>query len=96
MSNKSFKEKRDMDGGFADSPLRLNRGLGKLDTWNGEEFLKEEIFLQSEHYWFGRFQSYWKRLFHIIEENVRKKGCNLFYKRLSEAVRRHAGTVRTS
>ena len=34
LSDRSFLEKRDMIGGFADSPLRLNRGLAKLDSWN--------------------------------------------------------------
>ena len=29
-----FSEKRDMEGGFKDSPLRLNRGLGTLDSWD--------------------------------------------------------------
>lgn len=29
-SNQSFEEKRDMHGGFSESPLHLNRGLGEL------------------------------------------------------------------
>ena len=33
-SDKPFVDKRDMEGGFKDSPLRLNQGLGQLDTWN--------------------------------------------------------------
>lgn len=33
-SDRPFKEKRDMDGGFRISPLKLNAGLGQLDTWN--------------------------------------------------------------
>jgi len=33
-SDRSFAEKRDMKGGFKESPLRLNAGLGQLDTWN--------------------------------------------------------------
>ena len=33
-SDRPFSEKRDMPGGFAQSPLRLNSGLGKLDNWN--------------------------------------------------------------
>lgn len=37
LSDKPFKEKRAMDGGFADSPLRLNKGLRKLETWNANE-----------------------------------------------------------
>lgn len=36
-SDKPFTEKRDMAGGFKDSPLRLNQGLGRLDTWNANE-----------------------------------------------------------
>jgi uncharacterized protein with ParB-like and HNH nuclease domain/predicted transport protein len=34
LSDRSFKEKRDVEGGFADSPIRLNRGLAKLEGWN--------------------------------------------------------------
>ena len=33
-SDRPFAEKRDMKGGFAQSPLRLNQGLGSLTTWN--------------------------------------------------------------
>ena len=33
-SDRPFSEKRDMQGGFKESPLRLNEGLGILDTWN--------------------------------------------------------------
>jgi uncharacterized protein with ParB-like and HNH nuclease domain/predicted transport protein len=33
-SDRPFAEKRDMPGGFKDSPLRLNEGLGTLDTWD--------------------------------------------------------------
>lgn len=29
-----FHEKRDMEGGFRDSPIRLNRGLATLDRWD--------------------------------------------------------------
>jgi predicted transport protein len=33
-SDRPFIEKRDMEGGFRQSPLRVNTGLGELDTWN--------------------------------------------------------------
>jgi uncharacterized protein with ParB-like and HNH nuclease domain/predicted transport protein len=33
LSDRPFSEKRDMKGGFAESPLRMNQGLGKLDCW---------------------------------------------------------------
>ncbi len=36
LSDKSFLEKRNLVGGFADSPLRMNEGLGKLDGWTEE------------------------------------------------------------
>jgi len=40
LSDRPFKEKRDMKGGFADSPVRLNSSLSKLEHWNKEEILK--------------------------------------------------------
>ncbi|MCY2986916.1 MAG: DUF262 domain-containing protein [Planctomycetota bacterium] len=33
-SDHPFSQKRDMEGGFKDSPLRLNQGLGALEAWN--------------------------------------------------------------
>jgi len=33
-SDRPFAEKRDMVGGFKESPLKLNAGLGQLDQWN--------------------------------------------------------------
>jgi uncharacterized protein with ParB-like and HNH nuclease domain/predicted transport protein len=38
--DRAFVEKRDMKGGFAESPIRLNTGLGKLEQWN-EDTIKE-------------------------------------------------------
>jgi predicted transport protein len=35
-SDRYFTEKRDMQGGFKESPLRLNEGLGALDSWDEE------------------------------------------------------------
>ena len=40
LSDKPFLEKRNMIGGFKDSPIRLNNDLGTLDQWNEEEILK--------------------------------------------------------
>jgi len=37
LSDRPFLEKRNMPGGFADSPIRLNRRLAGLDTWNENE-----------------------------------------------------------
>ena len=33
-SDRPFLEKRDMEGGFKVSPLKLNQGLGQLDKWD--------------------------------------------------------------
>lgn len=33
-SDSSFLKKRDMSGGFKESPLKLNQGLSQLDQWN--------------------------------------------------------------
>ncbi|KSU64622.1 hypothetical protein AS034_01950 [[Bacillus] enclensis] len=40
LSDRPFIIKRDIEGGFADSPLRLNKGLGQLEEWNEEEIIK--------------------------------------------------------
>jgi uncharacterized protein with ParB-like and HNH nuclease domain/predicted transport protein len=40
LSDRPFREKRDMKGGFADSPLRLNQGLARLDGWT-EDAIRE-------------------------------------------------------
>lgn len=40
LSDKPFLEKRNMSGGFKDSPIRLNNDLATLDQWNEEEILK--------------------------------------------------------
>ncbi len=39
LSDRPFEEKKNMKGGFADSPIRLNRYLAKLDHWNEEEII---------------------------------------------------------
>lgn len=39
-SDRPFKEKRDMTDGFAQSPLRLNQGLGACEVWN-EDAIQE-------------------------------------------------------
>lgn len=40
LSNFAFAAKRDMKGGFGDSPLRLNKDLASLEHWNEEEIIK--------------------------------------------------------
>lgn len=33
-SDRTFTEKRDMQGGFRESPLKVNEGLGQVEVWN--------------------------------------------------------------
>lgn len=40
LSNRPFLEKRDMEGGFADSPIRLNSDLAKLERWGKSEIIE--------------------------------------------------------
>ena len=40
LSDRPFTEKRDMKGGFAESPLRMNQGLAKLGHWT-EDVIRE-------------------------------------------------------
>lgn len=39
-SDRPFAQKRDMEGGFKDSPLKLNKGLGSVNVWNEEAILE--------------------------------------------------------
>jgi predicted transport protein len=34
LSDRPFAEKRDIKGGFKESPLRMNEGLGRLESWD--------------------------------------------------------------
>ena len=47
-SDKFFTDKRDMKGGFKESPLKLNRGLANLDTWNEDKILERAESLSKE------------------------------------------------
>ena len=52
-SDRPFSEKRDMQGGFKESPLRLNERLGALDTWN-EDTIQEragQLAAKAVHVW---------------------------------------------
>lgn len=53
MSNRSFVEKRDMEKGFKESRLRLNKYLSEIDEWN-EDTMKiraEELFSVAAKIW---------------------------------------------
>ena len=47
-SDKFFTEKRDMEGGFKKSPLRVNQGLGEFETWDEDAIKKRAEQLASE------------------------------------------------
>ena len=47
-SDRPFKEKRDMKGGFAESPLRLNDGLSNLQLWTEQTILNRSSTLAEQ------------------------------------------------
>lgn len=52
-SDRPFREKRDMQGGFRESPLRLNKDVGAADTWNAAaiEARAERLAAQALRVW---------------------------------------------
>ena len=52
-SDRPFCGKRDMQGGFKESPLRLNERLGALDTWNEDTIQEraEQLAAKAVHVW---------------------------------------------
>lgn len=48
LSDRPFQAKRDIEGGFAHSPVRLNRGLAELEHWNADEIEKRGQFLANQ------------------------------------------------
>lgn len=48
LSDRPFVEKRAMKGGFADSPLRLNRSLAHLNSWNEATIVERAEQLSNE------------------------------------------------
>jgi predicted transport protein len=47
-SNRSFTEKCTMEGGFAQSPLRLNKNIGSEGTWNKEAIEGRAAYLAAQ------------------------------------------------
>jgi len=76
LSDSSFKTKRDMAGGFKDSPIRLNRSLATLETWNELEIKKraEEIASLSFDVWsYPPIEKDILDKYHIKEEETSKQ-----------------------
>lgn len=55
LSDKPFSQKKTMEGGFNDSPIRLNDFLRKVDTWNTEniEARAKELAEKARQIWFA-------------------------------------------
>ena len=53
LSDKPFREKRDMEGGFKDSPIRLNRYLSDLEKWSEEDIVvrSQELATMASEIW---------------------------------------------
>ncbi|CAG1000505.1 hypothetical protein METP2_03224 [Methanosarcinales archaeon] len=47
-SDRPFVEKRDMKGGFVESPLRMNQGLDKIEHWNEKAIINRAEILASK------------------------------------------------
>ena len=45
LGDKTFQEKRDMEGGFKHSPISLNSNLANLESWNELEIKKRALYL---------------------------------------------------
>ena len=48
MGDRSFLEKRDMEGGFADSPIKLNADLAKIDRWDESAICNRSMLLAAK------------------------------------------------
>ena len=55
LSDKPFSQKKTMEGGFNDSPIRLNDSLRKVDSWNAEniEARAKELAEKARQIWFA-------------------------------------------
>lgn len=55
LSDKPFSQKKTMEGGFNDSPIRLNDYLRKVDVWNAEniETRAKELAEKARQIWFA-------------------------------------------
>jgi predicted transport protein len=45
LSDRPFAKKKNMPGGFDDSPIRLNANLRNVDQWNENEIVNRAVFL---------------------------------------------------
>jgi len=71
-SNKSFREKRDMPDGFADSPLKINKTVAKYDTWN------EAAILERQRWWIDKIIKIWPLPTSTFEPPILDTKVNIF------------------
>lgn len=74
-SNKSFQEKQGMEGGFKDSPLRLNQGLKNLESFGEKEIEKRANDLAD---WALKIWTYPKLDLETLEEYKSKKAKKVY------------------
>ncbi|WRG63126.1 DUF262 and DUF1524 domain-containing protein [Helicobacter pylori] len=74
-SNKSFQEKQGMEGGFKDSPLRLNQGLRNLESF-GEKEIEERANDLAD--WALKIWTYPKLDLETLEEYKSKKAKKVY------------------
>lgn len=74
-SNKSFQEKQGMEGGFKDSPLRLNQGLRNLESFGEKEIEKRANDLAD---WALKIWTYPKLDLETLEEYKSKKAKKVY------------------
>ena len=55
LSDSPFAQKKTMEGGFNDSPIRLNEFLRKTDVWNGEQIQNraKTLAIKAKEIWFA-------------------------------------------
>lgn len=82
LSNKSFSEKRDMDKGFKDSRLYLNKYISTIDHWNEDEIIKraEILFDRSLKIWkypdfrYEELKTANEKMFSLSDEDINFTG----------------------
>ena len=69
-SDRSFKDKRDMNGGFKMSPLQVNQGIGDLDKWD-ESAIKTRANILSAIAMFGNRLNFQMKFCKNTGDNLR-------------------------
>ncbi len=87
LSDKPFKEKKNMKGGFADSPIRLNNSLANLESWNETEILKRAnilVELATKIWTCPELSEEILKDYKVVEEKVEKEYSIDVHKHLAE------------